>query len=75
MIDKFLGDIRMIIQIHSRLLDAATKDESEDILVEKQSLRKVSIAASIIFSVIDIQTNYPLLFPLIAVSLALKFIS
>lgn len=61
-----------MISLQARLMDASTTDEVEDLLVEKLKLRKESVVASLVYSVIDIQTRYPLLLPLLVFSFTLK---
>lgn len=69
---RFVKGFNDMISLQARLMDASTPDEVEDLLVEKIKLRKESVIASLVYSVIDIQTRYPLLLPLLVFSFTLK---
>jgi hypothetical protein len=69
-----LHDIQDIFRLEASIADALHEDELQDLLVEKKHLRTRSVLASLIYSVIDIHRSYPLLLPIAAASLALKFL-
>lgn len=67
-------DIQELIGIHARLGGANSDDEREDILVELQGLRGRSVVVSILCAIADIHSAYPMLLPLLAAGLALKYL-
>lgn len=68
------GNLQELIDIHARLGGANSDDEREDILVELQGLRGRSAVVSILCAIADIHSAYPMLLPLLAAGLALKYL-
>lgn len=68
------GDIQELIDIHARLGQANSDDEREDILVELLGLRGRSAVVSIFCAIADTHRAYPMLLPLLAAGLALKYL-
>lgn len=70
---KIIDDIQEMVRLESRISETASDDERQDLLVQKKLIRGRSYLVSIIYSIIDIHSRYPLLLPIVAASLALKF--
>lgn len=73
MIASVLEDLRSIFRLEAEKAAAETDDELQDLAIQQKQLRDRSVLASVIFAVGDIHRKYPLLLPIAAASVALKF--
>ena len=78
MMNEIAAQAKMDLMTYIRLTDsiatAQSDSEREDLRVQLETLRIEKVTISVLCSLSDIQSRFPLLFPLLALSVGLKVV-
>jgi mannitol/fructose-specific phosphotransferase system IIA component (Ntr-type) len=72
MLSQVQADLMSFIRLKNKIETAQNDSEREDLLVQLAALRAERMSISVLCSLSDIQSRFPLLFPLLALSIGLK---
>lgn len=72
MLSRIRAEMAELLRLERMLSAARTQDEVDDLESERRVLRERSFTATLAYSLLDIHLRHPLLFVIIAASLALK---
>lgn len=66
------ADLMTFIRLKNAIATAPNDSEREDLLVQLENLRADKVGISVLCALSDIQSRFPLLLPLLALSVGLK---